>query len=676
MLRRRFPIRTKLTIATILPLLVAILFCTVASFSILLAKIGAQAQEKVRSDLNAAREIYQHEVDQLRDIVRFTAAAPYVAASLKKADDSGMAALLEPLLKSEKLDIFTAVDASGTVLFRAQNQASRGDDLSRDLFIRRALSGQPVAGSAVLTKRRLQLEGESVAKRAIINIVPTRYAKASAQAVEEAGLFLVAAAPVKDSSGTVVGAIYCAVLLNNNNDLVDSIKKVVSEGVKSEGAAAVTATLFLDDIRIATNVTGPDNRRSIGTRLSEEVYNRVVLMKEKWIDRAFVVNDWYFSAYEPIISIEGVPIGALYVGMLEKPYTRLKLKMLLLISSVLMVSGLMGIFVARAAASRLARPIKELESLALRVAAGERGVRIEKSSDDEIGDLADEFNRMSAALTGKEQEIRELNRDLEEKVRSRTVELEEKSALLVKAQQDLSKAERLAAIGELAAGVAHEINNPLAIIRGNSELLQMALPPESGCHEEVGIITGAVGRVERIVANLLKFARCEKKRISRVSVADLLGEILAQIGHQVSLQGITVSTDLDAAAVIEGDADQLRQVFTNLVLNGIQAMAEGGLLTISARSDAAGFCEVMVSDSGSGISAEHLEKIFNPFFTTRSDGTGLGLSVSYGIVKDHGGEIRVESAPAKGSCFRVRLPFCQVAAVETCESAQIDKSAE
>lgn len=661
MLRRRFPIRTKLTIATILPLLVAILVCTVVSFSILLAKIGAQAQEKVRSDLNAAREIYQHEIDQLRNVARFAAATPYVADSLKKADRRVLAALLEPLLQGERLDIFGAVDASGTVLFRAQPQGGHGDDLSRDLLVRKALSGEALAGTTILTRQRLENEGAAIASRAVVNIVPTPHAKASTRTVEETGLFLIAAAPVKDRSGTVVGALYCALLLNNNNALVDRIQAVVSEGVKREGGAAGTATIFLNDVRVATNVPGPDNKRSIGTRLSEEVYNRVVLMKEKWLDRAFVVNEWYFSAYEPLISIEGAPIGALYVGMQEKPYTRLKFTMLLLISSVLMLSGLLGLLVARAAAARLARPIKELESFASRVAAGERGVQIRKSSEDEIGDLADEFNRMSSALTGQEHEIRELNRNLEEKVRLRTAELEEKSALLVKAQQDLSKAERLAAIGELAAGVAHEINNPLAIIRGNNELVQMALPPDSRCQEEIGIISAAVGRVERIVANLLKFARCEKKQLGSVAVSAMLGEILSQVGHQIPLQGISFRTDLTPNIEIEGDADQLRQVFTNLVLNGIQAMQHGGTLTVSAGTDAvSGVCAVTVTDAGVGIAAADLERIFHPFFTTRSSGTGLGLSVSYGIVKDHGGDISVESTPGKGSRFRVTLPLATV----------------
>jgi two-component system NtrC family sensor kinase len=660
MQQRRFPIRTKLTLATMLPLSVAILICTIASFSILLAKIGAQAQDKVRGDLNAAHEIYQHEISHLQDIARFTAAAPFVADAMAKMNGSAVSAVIDPLLQSEKLDIFTAVDASGAVLFRAQNPAVHGDDLSRDFLVMKALKGEPIAGTTVLTRRRLESEGESVAGRAVIKAVPTEHERASGKAVEETGMFMIAAAPVKNRSGSVVGALYCGTMLNNNNELVDRIKATVYEGARNEVGDAGSATLLLNDLRIATNVNAADNRRAVGTRLSEEVYNRVVLMKEKWIDRAFVVNDWYFSAYEPIISIEGAPIGALYVGTLEKPFTQLKTRMIALTSGVLMFGSLIGILVARAAASRLARPIKELESLASRVAAGERGVRIQKQSEDEIGDLADEFNRMSAALTDQEKEIRELNRDLEEKVRIRTAELEEKSAILVQTQQELSRAERLAAIGELAAGVAHEINNPLAIIRGNAELVQMALPPDSASQEEIGIIARQVGRVERIVSNLLKFARREKKSLSRTSIRVMLDEILDQIRHQVPLDNISIQRDLADGAEVEGDADQLRQVFTNLVLNAIQSMPDGGVLTVSATTDSlAGNCEIMVRDTGNGICEENLDKIFNPFFTTRPDGTGLGLSVSYGIVRDHGGEILVESAPGKGTVFRVRLPLRQ-----------------
>lgn len=656
LLRRRFPIREKLTIATVLPLLIAIFICSLLGFFILVAKIGNQAQDKVRSDLNAGLEIYQNEIDHLHDVVRFTASAPYMAQALAAGRRAEVAGVLQPLMKSEQLHIFTAVDARGTVLFRSRNPEVYGDDISADLLVKRALSGREISGTTIIPANRLALEGADLAREAIIRVVPTPMAKPVRHEVESAGMFMVAAIPVRDSAGNVVGALIGGLLLNNNNSVVDRIRKVVFGDDGRDGGGS---TIFLNDTRIATNIMASEHRRAIGTMLSTEVYNRVVMMKEKWVGRAFVVNDWYFSGYEPILSLEGVPIGALYVGMLEKPFTRLKLKMTILVIGVLMFGALLGIFVANIASDRLARPIKELEELAGRVAAGERGVTIVSNSEDEIGDLANAFNRMSAALTGQEEEIRGLNRGLEQKVQLRTAELEEKNTLLLQTQQELVRVEKLAAIGELAAGVAHEINNPLAIIRGNAELLQMSLTDDSSQQEEIGIISRQVGRVERIVANLLKFARREHKSLGPTPVNAILAEILSQVGHQIPLDGYEVVTRYCAGElVIQADADQLRQVFTNLVLNALQAMPSGGILTVTTAVPAGeGRCEILVADTGVGIPPENLGQIFNPFFTTRGDGTGLGLSVSYGIIRDHGGDIAVESTPGAGTSFRVTLPL-------------------
>ncbi|ABQ27548.1 cache domain-containing protein [Geotalea uraniireducens] len=657
----RFPIKAKLTLATLIPLSVAIFFCWLTGVFILNSRIVSQAQDKVRNDLNSAREIYLNEIGHIRDVVKFTATAPYTADALTTGNTSGIAAILTPLKTAEKLDVFMALDATGKVLYRANNPAAFGDDRSKSQFVTRALKGEIVTGTSIIPPAEMAVEGAELARQATMPAVTTPHARPATETIERAGMMLIAAAPVRDKAGNIIGTLVGGVLLNNNTTLVDKIKNIVYEGVQSDGKDVGSATIFLGDLRIATNVLNSKGNRAIGTRLSEEVYNRVILRKEKWIDGAFVVNNWYFTAYEPILSLEGVPIGCLYVGMLEKPYTAIKFKLGFIFSGVLLLGALIGFAVSGFIGTRLAKPIRELENMARRVASGERDVQIRVHTRDEIGDLAGQFNEMTRTLTQREEDIRELNRGLEQKVQQRTAELEEKNQLLVKTRQDLVRAEKLAAIGELAAGVAHEINNPMAIIRGNTELLQMSIPPEADNREEVDTIFQQMGRVERIVANLLKFARQEQKNLGTVFINRLLREILSQVGHQVPLSGINIREEYAPdIPEIEGDSDQVRQVFINLVINAVQAMPGGGDLTITTGIDSeAGKCEITVTDTGNGIALENLEQIFNPFFTTKAGGTGLGLSVSYGIIRDHGGRIEVRSEPEKGSMFRVVLPVKQ-----------------
>ncbi|HEX8960670.1 MAG TPA: cache domain-containing protein [Geobacteraceae bacterium] len=673
----RFPIRLKLTLGTLAPLFVAIFVCWLTGLYLIGSRIVTQAQEKVRTDLNSAREVYQNELEHITDVVKFTGRSPYAATALATGDGKTLDTLLTHVLQSEQLDFLDIVNAYGQVMFRAGNPGQTGAYHWSSRFVPAALGGAEVNGTLVIPHDDILQENPLLASRAEIQVQATPQARPFTKKSERAGMFLVAAAPVRDASGKVVGALYGGTLLNNNNRLVDKIARILYENVQFDGRGAGTATIFLQDLRIATNVATRDGRRAIGTLMSERVYDRVLLNRQRWIGRAFVVDDWFFSAYEPILDIDGQLVGALYVGMPEKPFARINTRLNLTYAGVLFFGSLIGIALSWKISSRLAQPIRELETLARRVAAGERGVRIEVDSRDEIGSLAGEFNTMTRALIQREEEIRELNRGLEQKVQERTVQLEEKNALLVKAREELVRAEKLAAVGELAAGVAHEINNPMAIIRGNAELLQMAIPEEDPNREEVETIARQVSRVERIVANLLKFARREHRRLGKADLNAMLDEILDQLGHQVPLAGITVIRNYTEPAEIRGDADQLRQVFTNLALNAVQAMPGGGTLRVATRKVSSStfhvsssntnpetlnskpetdFIEISVEDTGVGIAPENLSQLFNPFFTTKANGTGLGLSVSYGIVKEHGGRITVESAIGRGTTFRVVLP--------------------
>ncbi|MBI1921317.1 MAG: cache domain-containing protein [Geobacter sp.] len=678
---RRITIRTKLTFGALAPLFIAILICSMTGLTIINTRIARQAQEKVRTDLNSAREVYQNELAHISELVEFTASTSFTANALAAADRATLAALLAPLRKKKRLDILTAVDSSGQVIYRAHNPRAFGDNRGEARFVASALGGKPATGTEVLTFEELAAEREELGRQATIGILPTPHARPGAKDIERSGMVLVSAAPVRDRNGNIVGALYGGVLLNNDNTVVDKIKEIVYEGVKFDGKEVGTATIFLGDLRIATNVRASDGSRAIGTRLSEEVYNRVIKEKKKWISRAFVVNDWYLSAYEPILDLKGEAIGSLYVGMLEEPYSALKRNINLIFGAVLVVTTLIGLALSGVIGAHLARPIKELETLARRVAVGERDLQIEVRTGDELEDLASEFNEMTRALAQREAEISSLNRGLEQKVMERTAELEEKSTLLLKTQADLARAEKLADLGILSAGVAHEINNPLAIIRGNTEVLEMSIPPEHPSREEIDIISQQTERMAKIVANLLAFARQKPMQREEVDIHRLLDEILAQIGHQIPLDNIRVNKDYAPdLRRISGDAGQLRQVFTNLVLNAVQAMPEGGSLRIGATNvqgskfkvqgadkknvehgtlniePDADFIEISVRDTGKGIPPEHLKKIFTPFFTTKENGTGLGLSLSYGIVKDHGGTIKVETEEGKGTTFRVTLP--------------------
>ena len=664
---RRFPIRTKLTFGALAPLFVAFFLCSLAGLYIINAKIANQAQEKVRTDLNSAREVYRNELDRIGELVDLTAGNPFAVSAIGTGNRPVIAALLSSLQKKKHLDILTAVDASGRVLYRAHNPRFWGDRPGDSYFLSQALKGVEVTGSAVLTGDQLAAENGELALRASIPVVPTPHARPRASTLERSGMVMVSAAPVRDGAGRIIGALYGAILLNNNNALVDKIKDIVYEGVKFHGTDVGTATLFLGDTRIATNVLASDGARAIGTRLSEEVFNRVLLEKRKWVARAFVVNDWYFTAYEPILDLRGEAIGSLYVGMLEKPYSQMRKSVNAILYLVLLATSLIGIAVSGFIGTLLARPIRELEKLAHRVALGERDLQMEVRSTDEVGDLADAFNLMTRALTRQEAEIGLLNRGLELKVQERTAQLSDKNRLLLQTQADLARAEKLADLGIVAAGVAHEINTPLAIIRGNTEVLEMCLPPGHANREEVEIISQQTERMAKIVGNLLLFARQKSPDRREFGIHEILDDILSQIGHQAAMGAVTVVREYAPdLAPIRGDADQLRQVFSNLILNAAQAMPNGGTLTLATRSLGPGKgCQVEISDTGRGIPREHLEKIFTPFFTTKDNGSGLGLSVSYGIVKDHGGDIQVESTPS-GTRFSIVIPMETIHGGEAC----------
>ena len=230
---------------------------------------------------------------------------------------------------------------------------------------------------------------------------------------------------------------------------------------------------------------------------------------------------------------------------------------------------------------------------------------------------------------------------------------------LQETQAQLVQAEKMSALGQLAGGLAHEINNPLSGILGLAQLALEAVPAGTQSHADLKEIEKAVFRCKKIISSLLSFARQEKTRMEPVNVNEAIEETLVLCARQMELKGVKIARDLEPGLPLAtADFQQLMQVFLNLSTNAGDAMVEGGTLTVATRAAGAREIEIIFSDTGCGMPREIMDRIFDPFFTTKpvGKGTGLGLSVCLGIVNKHNGRIKAESEEGKGSKFRIFLP--------------------
>ncbi|MGE5817921.1 MAG: ATP-binding protein [Deltaproteobacteria bacterium] len=307
-----------------------------------------------------------------------------------------------------------------------------------------------------------------------------------------------------------------------------------------------------------------------------------------------------------------------------------------------------AIATAYVVAGRLLKPIHELVVGTGHVMKGNLAYRVPIVEKDEIGDLAQSFNVMA-------QEIQEHREHLEKTMQAKTAELK-------RAQDSLLQSEKLASIGLLAAGVAHELNNPLTSILMNVNLLMEEVDDQSGLHGELQRISDDTVRCKRIIDDLRDFSRRHELEIHSCDLNEIVRKAVGLILHQAKHSAITMEPPhYGELPLISCDPGRLQQVLMNVFVNAIQAMPNGGSLTVRTGLREK-FAEISIQDTGMGISSEAKTKIFDPFFTTKPDGTGLGLSIVYRIMEEHGGKVEIESlteeeagAAGKNSGTTVRL---------------------
>ena len=321
----------------------------------------------------------------------------------------------------------------------------------------------------------------------------------------------------------------------------------------------------------------------------------------------------------------------------------------------LALAGLFGLWLA----ARITRPVQELVRGARAIAGGNLGHKIRVSGSDEIGRLGQTFNYMGAELQKNQaqieaqtEEIRRWNIELQDRVEERTRELKE-------TQQQLVHAQKMAAMGELGAGVAHEVNNPLMGVLGCAQLLLMRHPEGDSDHEMLVDIEQEAQRIRKIVSQLLETAQRGETGMNRLDLRALIANVVDQAAGELKKKNIDLACDLpDDLPSVTGSFEQLASVLKELFANAANAMPRGGKISICAKGEEGQVVTVEVADTGTGIAPEHLDRIFEPFFTTKQNwqGKGLGLSTIYQIIQAHNGKISARNEPGGGAVFVISLP--------------------
>jgi two-component system NtrC family sensor kinase len=638
-----------LVVAFVLTTAVTIAVGTPITYTVMNNYLKGAQDSRVGRDMDLAEAFYDLKLHDIASTAQRLSSRPNIQAKLPAADGDFSAIQAIQLEIDNELEVLpsdaqrfvVAIDATGkTIVGRmccrsgAAGLAIPNANWSELPIVGDVLAtGQAEAATEVVPAEVLRWV--SLEQQARIELLPTEKAAPELFNPLEgtAGLTILAVAPVLSPDGQVQGAVIAGHLLNNDFTLVDRVKEV---------AGVDTVTIFFGDLRVSTNVLTEQGNRAIGTRVSQEVYDQVLLQGQEFTGLAFVVNQWYISRYEPLYSHLGKIVGILYVGAKQSAFQLLLDSFRRQVILVAAASVLLAVLIAIPVAWSITRPLTELAQATRKVTEGDWSVRVPVYGRGETGILAESFNSMVSTLQ--------------------------------ETQEQLVQKEKLASVGQLAAGVAHEINNPLGSVLLYADILRKETPDDDPQQRsDLEMIISEATRCKVIVNDLLNFSRQNEVLAQATDLNDILRELAEEESRLEIYQNVEIVQELapDLPSV-QADPLQIRQVFLNLMKNAAEAMPEGGRLTLRTKKEPAdGWVTVEVEDTGVGIPEENMKKLFTPFFTTKpiGRGTGLGLAIIYGIVKMHRGQISVHSQVGHGTTFTVTLREHLPVAVEAPEGS-------
>ncbi|MCK1735211.1 cache domain-containing protein [Bradyrhizobium sp. 138] len=659
---RRRSVRFRLLAIALLPMLVILPLLLGVAIYRWNAKFDATLISKVNGDLTIAHQYLARILEKTGVQLRALGLSARFHEVLAQDARGSLRDLLDETRKEIGLDFLYLTNDRGDVL--ASSPPLQHQPRNDWPIIMSALSGEvPATGVDIFGNDELAAISPALAERARLDLVQTPNALPTDRSTETRGMVVHAASRAMLPDGGAA-ALVGGTLLNQNLEFIDTINDLVYRAASLPEGSQGTATLFLDDVRISTNVRLFEGRRALGTRVSAAVRSAVLGEGRTWLDRAFVVNDWYISAYEPLVDSYGKRVGMLYVGFLEKPFSEAKYQTLVIIVAafIIITGATVPIFLRWA--SSIFMPLERVTATITEVERGNLSARTKMPVlGDEIGRVAVHLDSLLDQIQERDRQLREWNEELNVRVRERTRDLEHANLKLEATTKQLIMSEKLAAIGEITAGVAHEINNPIAVMQGNLDVIRSVFGADADkAKVEFRLLDEQIDRISQIVTKLLQFARPEEYAgyVERHAPASIISDCLPLVQHLLNKTEIAVVRDDRADRLVLMNRNELQQVLVNLIVNAIHAMPDGGTLMLrsfDAERDGHQGVAIEVTDSGIGMSTEVIEKIFDPFYTTkRRQGTGLGLSISQTLIKRQGGQISAESHLGSGSTFTVWLP--------------------
>ncbi|MBN2189878.1 MAG: cache domain-containing protein, partial [Candidatus Aureabacteria bacterium] len=558
-----------------------------------------RAQTQVQNDLKIAWSVYKGKIEKLK--IAFN--------MFEGKEDVG-------LLK-EKLGL--------DYLFLAD---IAGKDVLRSEIALKAFGGSECGGTRIIGKEELERMNAALADRCTINLLYTPMAVPTEETVLNSAMAIEYAKPFFDSAGRVDKVIYGGRILNKDSTVVDRIRSFVFGNKQYKGMPMGTVTIFQGDVRVSTNVPDKEGNRAIGTRVSREVYEKVIKNGYSWFDRAFVVTGWYITAYEPIRNINGEIIGMLYVGILEKPYADLFRNAGLFFFIAIFVAVFIAVILGFILAESISKPVREVLYCTGELSGGDLSCRVgTQTKIRELNQLAEAFNDMARKLSQRDKSLKISN---------------EKLDTLNKSYIDL--------IGF----VAHELKGILSSTMLNAYSVRDGFLGLINFKQRKALdsVCKNLDYFAATVKNYLSLSRIEKGelKISKTEVMlkeDIFDDSVEYFIKQAADKNIEIRNNIEKGLAVKADSDLLRMAANNIIGNAVKYGSRDGkiIITSGVRGN---MVEIDIYNDGRPVTDEEKGRLFKKFSrldapeVRRVQGTGLGLFITMQIAEKHGGKVNIE----------------------------------